>query len=30
MQLEQDLIGWALKVSAGNKSRAAALHNIKR
>ena len=30
MQLEQDLIGWALKVSAGNKSRAAALLNIKR
>ena len=30
MQLKQDLIGWALKVSAGNKSRAAALLNIKR
>jgi transcriptional regulator with GAF, ATPase, and Fis domain len=30
MQVESNLIGWALKVAAGNKSRAAALLNIKR
>ena len=30
MQVEQNLIGWALKVAEGNKSRAAALLNIKR
>ena len=30
LQVEQDLIAWALKVAEGNKSRAAALLNIKR
>ena len=30
LEVEQNLIGWALKVSEGNKSRAAALLNIKR
>jgi DNA-binding NtrC family response regulator len=30
LQVEQNLIGWALKVAEGNKSRAAALLNIKR
>ena len=30
MQVESNLIGWALKVAEGNKSRAAALLNIKR
>ena len=30
MQVEQNLIGWALKVAEGNKSRAAALLKIKR
>jgi DNA-binding NtrC family response regulator len=30
LQVESNLIGWALKVAEGNKSRAAALLNIKR